>query len=458
GEDRGYRGGGGDDHGNRDGGEGRGKGSGGWKHQEQQVYQPQVQPRQVWQQQMPQVVYQGRGNGNGHGNGNGRWNRGDENRQETRRSEGRVYNIPQQSQWGGGFVPPGQIRSQQVHERNAERKASKDQEKAYRKGGYNSYGYDPRQSSNQWLDRGRQMFQSVIPYANNSSGYVPNSGYRQYRSYGRNASDAYRYSAPASRSYDPGYYGYGQNYGTAPYNQNYGYDPYGQSRYGNDPDGYGFGGGQGTSWKQQILRTFIRSVLGGGLGGNRGSASSYDPYYSNNYSNYSRGPAQYVYAKPNYYGGYAPQYAGYGQSLLPYANYGRQSDSGDPYGGYADSYSGGLLNSLPIGSLFGQSGSGSFVTQMLSGVIANGYLQGLINGGSARRSGLGEDAYYDPYVSDAGVYDPYSYSIGENRRLMSEGYDLGYEDAFAGRNQYDPNAVQNVDLVSLLLGNVLNIG
>jgi hypothetical protein len=48
-----------------------------------------------------------------------------------------------------GRVPPGQIRSAEVHERNAARKAAHEAEKAERKGNKHGHGYDDD-------DRGRR--------------------------------------------------------------------------------------------------------------------------------------------------------------------------------------------------------------------------------------------------------------------------------------------------------------
>src|SRR4051812_24924772 len=84
----------------------------GWRQQQQQAYRmPPGQAKKMERQQQaynPAPVYQERGRGNG----NGRW----------KREERQV-----QSPWsGGGFVPPGQIRSAEVHERNAIRKAERE--------------------------------------------------------------------------------------------------------------------------------------------------------------------------------------------------------------------------------------------------------------------------------------------------------------------------------------------
>src|SRR3954447_21488288 len=84
-----------------------------WRQQQQQAYRmPPGQAKKMERQQQaynPAPVYQERGRGIG----NGRW----------KREERQV-----QSPWGngGGFVPPGQIRSAEVHERNAIRKAERE--------------------------------------------------------------------------------------------------------------------------------------------------------------------------------------------------------------------------------------------------------------------------------------------------------------------------------------------
>jgi len=79
----------------------------------------------------------------------------------------------------------------------------------------------------------------------------------------------------------------------------------------------------------------------------------------------------------------------------------------------------------------------------------------------AREYGYGEESYYDPY------YDPYAYSdtsyvsyslnAAENRRIFSEGYEAGYQDAMMARNDdYYPYEDSQPDLVGLLIGNVLS--
>ena len=465
------RGNGGEKHGNRgdDGGSKADKG-GGWKQKMggwEQPPQIQVQPkhRQIWREPAPQASYEIRENGKGQ-KGKDKW-KGDKG---NARRDVIIPQVP----WGGGWIPPGQIRKQEVHARNAERKALKEQFKEERKA-YKRYEkqnrYDDRDSYRQsWVDQGRRIFRNIYPdrsrtvYEGDQYTYAPRLQQR-VQQYQPNY-EAYRYQGPVAPAYNPGYFGYDP----------YAYSPpvYNSGYYGYDPNSYGYAanpyaydqyGSGGTSLKQMLIRTLISTVLSGVL--NRGGGSSYgqnyDPYYASGPVNYGyTQPSYYGYGQPQYYGsGYAPQYSGYNTGYLPaaYSAYGQPAYGYDPYlsGGGLLNSGGGLLSSIPLASILGQGGRGGYVTQILTQVLAQGYLQGLLAGENARESGYGEDGYYDPYVSQEGVYDPYSYTIGENRRVMSEGYDLGFEDALEGRNQYNPQAVGNVDLVSLLLGNVFKL-
>ena len=54
------------------------------------------------------------------------------------------------------------------------------------------------------------------------------------------------------------------------------------------------------------------------------------------------------------------------------------------------------------------------------------------------------------------MYDPYSSSLGDCRRYLSEGYELGYEDGLRGQDEFDIAGNGDVDLVSLLVGSALS--
>ena len=228
-----------------------------------------------------------------------------------------------------------------------------------------------------------------------------------------------RHDSRDNNGYDDGYYNYN--------NDNY---------YNNDYN-------DGSNWKLQLLRSVLSSVIGNRLGSNNYYApQQYEPYYN-------RAP----YNQPVYYNN-APQYNNnYGE---PY------SDTYQPIGYYNDAqrYGGGsnlsgLLNALPIGQLLGQYAGDGIVGGLLTNFLAQGYDQGFLAGQAARENGYGDRYYQDPYVTEQGIYDPYSVSMGENRQLLSEGYGLGYQDALNGQTEYNPQSDGNVDLVSLLLNNVL---
>ena len=384
--------------------------------------------KQDRRRQEPQIFRQeDRGGSDERGNGN--W-------KQERRNERPIYNVPtpQQVPWGGGWIPPGQIRSHNVHERNAERKAIKDQEKAYRRENRD----DQRYSARQWFDQTRHTGRNSYTYLDPRS-YDPNRQiYRQgvtVDPYGPRAGYSGRpngyYTDPNSYQYgqDPNYYGYGSD----PYSNVYG-------QYPSQNNG-------GLSWKKNLLRTLINSILGGVGGGN-------NAYYDQNAynSSYAYGPVRD--RQSSYYNGaYSPQNAGYDPAYSQYPSYTQPQYFG------TSPLSGGLLNSIPLTGLFGQrGGAGGYVAQILSQFLAQGFLQGSLAGQTARQSGLGSRYYNDPYVGANGVYDPYSYTMGENRRILSEGYNLGYEDALSGRYQYNQCATGNVDLVNLLLNNVFQLG
>ena len=157
-------------------------------------------------------------------------------------------------------------------------------------------------------------------------------------------------------------------------------------------------------------------------------SSYYDPYGSDNYDPYYEYPAAFYY------------------DYQPFAYY-TQAGYPDPF----SNYEGGDYCSLPSNSYFDRSLAANF-----GQLLASGYDQGYSDGLYARRENFGDRYYYDPYVYAEIGYDPYSYSLGENRHCLSEGYQLGYRDALNGTGgRYDPLNDGNVDLISLLLGNEL---
>ena len=221
---------------------------------------------------------------------------------------------------------------------------------------------------------------------------------------------------------------------------------------------YGYNYDQRDASRDSILRSVISRVLASDSG-----AYNYVPQYDG----YNYGiPYQPVYYGGGYYDQY-PQYQSYsGTSPYYYDSqpygYAYSQNYGDPY------YSNGYTSNPGIFNLSNSFSGGGFIGRLFSKLLALGYNQGYNDAQYARSNGYGDQYYQDPYVyqdsygyqddsyQNAG-YDRYS-CLAENRRYMSEGYELGYRDALNSRNQYDGyNNSGSGDLVSLLLGNILRI-
>jgi hypothetical protein len=325
----------------------------------------------------------------------------------------------------GGFVPPGQIRSAEVHERNAIRKAERQQQEFYRRyqrdygRGYREYQgpyYAPYVPApvyqyNQPYDY--QQYSYVQPYYPSYLYYSSPAYFEPYQDYGGGylvnsplyVPNTFLYEPYTAYSYYPDYYGYAQPY--------YGYD-----------NGYGF------DWKSILVRTLIGFVLGNENNDYYG-LQPYDPYY---------GYAPAVYDSGYGYGGYYP--ASYAETVYV-----------QPYYDYSG-YQAPLVNYLPMQDLFGPS-YGGYSSDTLREVLAQGYEQGYQAGWYARENQLRNDYLDRDYVINDDYIDPYSYSIGENRRCFTEGYNIGYQDALNGRHDYISQYSGNTDLVSLLLSNVI---
>ena len=368
--------------------------------------------KQERQQQayIPAPVYQDRGRGNGRG----KWQR---------------ENV---APWfsGGGRIPPGQIRSAEVHERNAIRKAEKEAARAYSRG-YDQPYYAPYVQAPAYgyrYDRGYSYAQPYN-YEQYSQPYYSAPSFQTYQYYVPQYYEPYTYRGGGYLSYSPMYvpntYIYEPYTAYATYPDYYGYSsPY---------NGYGAYDNGSFNWKSMLVRTLIGFVLGNGDNDYYGQ-QPYDPYY-----------------------GYAPQYTSYGYSqsyggYYPTSYYDRLSYAQPVY-----DYSGydvPLVNMIPMQNLFGPS-YGGYSSDTLREVLAQGYEQGYQAGWYARENQLRENYLTNGYRAEDDYYDPYSYSIGENRRCFSEGYTIGYQDALNGRHDYISNYEGGTDLLSLLLSNVI---
>lgn len=417
----------------------------------------------------------GRDHGDKHGGGDNEGNRGDgggkhgdrergDDHGERRGNEGRgngdrgqrnVYIQPQQIPDGNYGRPDnyGQQRSAEVHERNAERKAAKDQWKQQRD--YDRQAQSQQQYQQQQYQQQQQLWQQQEQarrqqesWQRQQQQYQQQPQYQYEPQYQQRVYRQPQYGQPQYRSqrqqqsqpqYQPSYE-YGQPYaqpygggGYAPqYSQNYGYDP----NY--DPNVYS---GQTQRFS---AKDFLRNLIMAVLGSNAGYDTGYDPDYTAS-NNGMYAPAAYRPSGSGYYGGY-PQNSGntYDPYQSSYFNHAPQYD--DQY--YSDPNS----TVFPVAYFTQSAPGGGFVRELFSQLMAVGYDQGFNDGLTARSMGRRNASYDDPYTYDNSVYDPYSVSLGENRRCLSQGYSLGYEDALRN-NSSGMNTFRNgdVDFLSVLI-------
>ena len=217
-------------------------------------------------------------------------------------------------------------------------------------------------------------------------------------------------------------------------------------------------------WRDDILRSVVSSAITV----NTGPSYYSTPYYGNDHS-YSA-----PYYPPAYSSGYYPvyqQYPAYTETVTYYDFYDPDhlysSYGYSDYSDYSDHYSDDI--GLPsyyaedLGlPLLSDSSMGGIIGRLFSELIAFGYDQGYQDALDARAVGQRDRFYYedpyDPYilvdhevVEDIG-YNPYS-CIADDRRYVSQGYELGYRDALYGTSDYDPYYdAGNIDLVSALIG------
>jgi len=374
-----------------------------WRQQQQEQRAYRMPPGQAKKQQqayIPAPVYQDRGRGNG---------RGRDQRENV-------------APWSGDWVPPGQIRSAEVHQRNAERKAEREAARSYGRQYQQPY-YAPYVAPPVYGNNRSYRYDQGSGYTQQ---YYSAPSYQTYQSYVPQYVSPYRYSGGGgylnySPMYVPNTYIYEPYTAYATYPDNYGYSsPY-----------YGYDNG-GSDWKSMLVRTLIGFVLGNQDNGSYG-LEPYDPYYG--------------------YGGYGPSYASYGSSYNDYYPNSYSRGYVQPVYDYSG-YDVPLVNLMPMQDLFGPS-YGGYSSDTLREVLAQGYEQGYQAGWYARDNQLRDNYLSNGYRVEDDYYDPYSYSIGENRRCFSEGYSIGYQDAFNGRQGYISQNSGGTDLLSLLLSNVI---
>jgi hypothetical protein len=372
--------------------------------------------------------------------------------QNIQRQQQRVYAQPQQPQTNWG-----QVRREQAFEAKRQRDALKYQERINREDW--KYERKQQQFADKALRRAGRQYQQSAPYAyeqrdgwlNNNELYQPR--YRDYQTYSPTYRD-YRTYDPTYRDYPT----YGSTYrdypayGSTSYPQYYqpdyriydyaqGYYPYPGDIYADN----GYYGYQRSSWVEPLIRSVIATFFSSGISNGYYDDYAYgDPYYGSDYGYGS----QSGYYQPTYYTfGYAPSYTYY----EPAAYYGYDQyayNGGVPY----DAFAGGLPYNDVL-SIY----SGGLAGELIQRALGTGYYQGLLEGQMARQRGWGDRYYSDPYLYEQAIYDPYSSSLGDCRRYFSEGYEMGYQDALRGRDEFDLADGGDVDLVSLLLGNALSL-
>jgi hypothetical protein len=359
------------------------------------------------------------------GNGRGQTFGGDNGQQRQQDRRGFAFQRIERGSnpWMSGRVPPGQIRSGEVHERNAERQAER------------SFGF--QQNYQQPYYSGRD-YQRQFEYGRNY-------GYQGYQPQYDYVSPVYPYASPviAEQYYSSPYYGGGLIDYSPLYVPNfYAYAPYSaydQYAYQYWPDNYGYYGyndyySGGFGWKSMLLRTLISFALGGS-GNDYYGAQPYDAYYS---------------YQPNIYGqDIYSQYAGYYPDQ--YVSPAYYTDDSYAYSTYDDPF----INTIPVGDLYAPSYCG-YSSSVLKEVLAQGYEQGYYYGQYEQRDRDRRDYLDDLYASyDDPYYDPYSQTISENRRVFSEGYSMGYQDAISGRRENYYMSARDTDLVSLMMSNMV---
>lgn len=410
----------GGDRGDRGGGEGQGQ----FKHQQRQMgggenFGGGQQNKHFERQQRPEAR---------------QWQRVERQRQQVYvQPQQRVYVQPQQN-WG-------QVRREQ----NFERKRYRDEMKSEQHAERDAWKYERKQQhfEDKAYRKAERQYQSSRPYTyERRSPWVDNNAYQptyresrtyqpDYRQY-----ETYRPDYRQYQSYQPNYQ---SNYN--PYDYSQLYSPYSGYGYGNNGQYYNSGSG----WKEQLIRSVLASFFSNGTDG--GYYDDYNSYYQPNYgSNYGYAP-QYGSYQPTYNTfGYPPTYTYYEPAT--YYGYNQYADNGIPY----DAFSG----SLPYNDVV-DIYSGGLAGELIQRALGTGYQQGLLEGQQARRRGWGDRYFSDPYVYEQAIYDPYSTSIGDSRRYFSEGYEMGYQDALRGRDEFGVARGGDIDLVSLLLGSVLSL-
>ncbi|MGH9945907.1 MAG: hypothetical protein ACRD6X_01760 [Pyrinomonadaceae bacterium] len=201
------------------------------------------------------------------------------------------------------------------------------------------------------------------------------------------------------------------------------------------------------AWRNNVLRSAISINFGYSNGYGYISPPAYSNYYDIGYD-----PRYYNIRSTYYYPDLGSYYVEpYSYAYRPYDYNYSSYNYYDPY--YLDDPTDDFLTVRILSSSYAT----NFESRFVGGLLSYGYEQGYRDGISARANRRDRSYYDDPFVyydepyEDAAYYEPYSYSIYENRRCLSKGYDLGYQDALYGDDDYVPEYYGG-DLVSLWIG------
>jgi hypothetical protein len=227
---------------------------------------------------------------------------------------------------------------------------------------------------------------------------------------------------------------------------------------------------QREAWRDDVLRSVINVNFGYPNDYFYVAPPQYPAYYGVNYEPWYYNVG-YTYSDPSYSGFYVqPYYMAY----QPYDYYYSSYYYDDPYY-FDDPYDDYVTYRIFASS---SSGIGGFVTRLLGGLLAQGYDQGYRDGLLARQAGYDyteyyydpysyyydqptyytDSSYYEPSYTTTTYYQPYLYGGYEDRHCLSEGYSLGYQDAFYDRYDYDPyQGEANINIVSLYVGATFQI-
>jgi len=203
--------------------------------------------------------------------------------------------------------------------------------------------------------------------------------------------------------------------------------------------------------RERWRENFLRSVAVNAFVTNAGYYDGYSPVYQSYFYQAPYDPGfGTIYYDP---GAYDYVYPGYATTAAYYSDPAFEISYDPDYGAsviFSDVYE----DDFPYVEFTDPYAGDYFRREDLGQLVAYGYEQGYYDGLAARNSGYEVEYFDDPYAYDNTIYDPYSYSLGQNRKCLGKGYELGYVDALYGREEYDPAYYGDVNIVAAFVGEV----